>query len=141
MIRSKLQFSNPILKSSYVSINDGFIASHEPSDINNIELPITHEVGYSERDGNSVIVQLKITVGDKSDDYPFIASVEMISQFTWDKALKDTTIDKLLRINAPAHLLSYSRPIISLLTSMTPFPAYDVPFMNFIETTEDNQKM
>lgn len=140
MKKSKLQFSNPILKSSNVSINDGFMDIHEPNELNEIEMPITHEIGYSEKEGNSVFVQFKVTVGKSSDEYPFIASVELISQFTWDKSLKDNTIDKLLKVNAPAHLLSYARPIISLLTSMTPFPPYNLPFMNFLEPIEEEKR-
>lgn len=141
MKKSKLQFSNPILKSSNVSINDGFMDIHEPNELNEIEMPITHEVGYSEKEGNSVFVQLKVTVGENSDEYPFIASVELISQFTWDQSLKDNAIDKLLKVNAPAHLLSYARPIISLLTSMTPFPPYNLPFMNFLEPIEEDKRV
>ena len=52
MKKSKLQFSTPILKSSYISINDAFIASNKPDSLNDIEMTIDHEVGYSERDGN-----------------------------------------------------------------------------------------
>ena len=140
MKKSKLQFSTPILKSSYISINDTFIANNKPDSLNDIEMTIDHEVGYSERDGNSVFVQLRVTVGEESDKYPFVACIEMLAQFTWDKTLKENTIDKLLKINAPAHLLSYARPIISLLTSMTPFPAYNIPFMNLIETAEEDKK-
>ncbi len=140
MRKSKLQFSTPILKSNYIAINDAFIASNKPDSLNEIEMPIDHEVGYSEKDGNSVFVQLRVTVGEENDKYPFVACIEMLAKFTWDESLKESTIDKLLKINAPAHLLSYARPIISLLTSMTPFPAYNIPFMNFIEPAEEDKK-
>ena len=40
-------------------------------------------------------------------------------------------VDKLLNQNAPSLLLSYIRPIVVQITAASPFPTYNIPFMNF----------
>ena len=132
MNKSKLQFSPPILKSSYISINEDFIQNNTPESIAEIDMPIIHNVECSEFEEHSAFVKFLVTVGEENEKYPFIARVEMISQFTWDEDF-DNKAKELLPMNAPALLLSYSRPIISMLTSMTPFPPYYVPFINFVQ--------
>lgn len=136
MEKSKLQFSPPILKSSYLSINDEFIKNNTPESMNNIEIPFKYQIDHSDIEDCSTFVKFTITVGEESDKYPFIAQVEMLSQFSWEKNYTDK-VDNLLEVNAPALLLSYSRPIISMLTSMTPFPPYHIPFLNF--TKQDDE--
>ena len=106
MEKSKLQFSPPILKSSYLSINDEFIKNNTPESMNNIEIPFKYQIDHSDIEDCSTFVKFTITVGEESDKYPFIAQVEMLSQFSWEKDYSDK-VDNLLEINAPALLLSY----------------------------------
>ena len=85
MNKSKLQFSPPILKSSYISINEDFIQNNTPESIAEIDMPIIHNVECSEFEEHSAFVKFMVTVGEENEKYPFIARVEMISQFTWDE--------------------------------------------------------
>ena len=44
MNKSKLQFSPPMLKSSYISINEDFIQNNTPESVAEIDMPIIHNV-------------------------------------------------------------------------------------------------
>lgn len=81
------------------------------------------------------IVELTIKIGKKElkQNIPFYIELVIGSAFTWNDVFDENTLQILLSQNAPALLLSYARPIIHSLTSMTPFPAYNVPFYNFTE--------
>ena len=64
----------------------------------------------------------------------FRASLIHAALFRWNPEKVDAEhSEKLLKQNAPALLLSYLRPTISLITSASPYAAYDIPFMNFTE--------
>lgn len=126
---SAFQFSNPALLKLTFELNDGFNNNGE------IEIEIKNDVEISpgpEKD--SSIVVLKLTIGKKDDSAPFYIYAEECAAFRWDsKVIDDLHKEKLLKQNAPALLLSYLRPTISVITSASPFDAYDIPFMNFTE--------
>ena len=70
----------------------------------------------------------------KDDSSPFFIEAEEAALFRWNPEKVDAEhSEKLLKQNAPALLLSYLRPTISLITSASPYAAYDIPFMNFTE--------
>ena len=83
---------------------------------------------------NSAVVVLNLLIGKKDDSSPFFIEAEEAALFRWNPEKVDAEhSEKLLKQNAPALLLSYLRPTISLITSASPYAAYDIPFMNFTE--------
>lgn len=63
----------------------------------------------------------------------FDAEVTMISQFKWEEGLSKEFIENLLHYNGVALLLSYIRPILSSLSSASPYTTYDLPYINLNE--------
>lgn len=128
---SSFQFRNPSLLKLSFEINSGF----EKKENTTINIGIENQVeigpGIEE---NSAVVILKLTIGRKNDSTPFYIYAEEGAEFMWDSTKVDKQhSDRLLKQNAPALLLSYLRPVISMITSASPFASYNIPFMNFKE--------
>ena len=47
--------------------------------------------------------------------------------------LSDERVESMLKMNAPALLLGYMRPIVAGLTNSSNFATYNLPFINFKE--------
>lgn len=75
------------------------------------------------------IVSLEFKLFEKNTKkFPIWAKVKNQAEFEWEN---DEIAEKLLRTAAPAHLLSYVRPLLSQLTTMSDLPALIIPLMNF----------
>lgn len=125
MKESFFQFRDPQLVNLEFAINEEF--NEEIFTGFSIESEIHN--GIIEKD-KEALVTLRLKIGDKSDKYPFCILVTMSGDFMCDK---EEFFEKLLQTNAPALLLSYARPIISLITAQAGFPSFNLPFMNFTE--------
>ena len=56
-----------------------------------------------------------------------------VAKFKWDSNLQEKNVEIFLNQNAPALLLSYARPIVSMVTNASHYPAYNIPFINFAD--------
>lgn len=74
----------------------------------------------------------------KENNLPFYFEVTMGVNVFWDKECDEAFIDAILKSNVPALILSYVRPIISILTSNSGYPTYNIPFLDFRKN--DNEK-
>ena len=128
---SSFQFSNPSLLKLSFALNNGS-ETKDASQINiSLESHVETQPGPEE---NSAVVVLNLLIGKKDDSSPFFIEAEEAALFRWNPEKVDAEhSEKLLKQNAPALLLSYLRPTISLITSASPYAAYDIPFMNFTE--------
>ncbi|WP_273420160.1 protein-export chaperone SecB [Veillonella caviae] len=134
MKKSRFQFSNPVLKQSAFEISEAFINSYSKDSSKKLTIPIDTEVQQGNIENNSCSIEIILSVGKRNqEDVPFFASVTMMADFKWDEDMSSDEIERFLSINAPAHLVSYARPIISFLTSMSPLPTYHMPFLNLNE--------
>ena len=88
-------------------------------------------------DGKSAIVELTVQLNKNEDmekeDPCFVAEVTMQAVFSWPEELPAEKADVLLNLNAPALLISYARPVLVQLTSASPLPTYNLPFLNMHE--------
>jgi len=125
MKESFFQFSNPQLIDLNFVINEDF----DEELFNGFSIETKVHKGIVETDKEAV-VRLELLIGGIEEDYPFHIKIVMSGKFMCTQ--KDY-FEKLLNTNAPALLLSYARPIISLVTSQAGYPAFDLPFMNFTE--------
>ncbi len=130
MKKSDFKFSNPILLKTEFLLNKKFENDEKIVIGNSFNVSIKRD-----ENDNKAIVELTIKIGKKElkQNIPFYIELVIGSAFTWNDVFDENTLQILLSQNAPALLLSYARPIIHSLTSMTPFPAYNVPFYNFTE--------
>ena len=83
---------------------------------------------------NQALVQVTVQINKKGaeerENAAFVAEVAMQSLFTWDENLDEKQVQSLLENNASALLISYIRPIVSVLTTASPLSVYDIPFIN-----------
>jgi preprotein translocase subunit secB len=132
---SKFQFSNPVLIDLKFSINNDY---HQDSC--QIGTRTTTNIQKSETE-NSAFVTVTMTIGHEGNDVPFMITIAEQARFMWESndefidENEEECIDRLLRQNAPALLIGYIRPIIASITSSSPFPTYNLPFIDLTEKT------
>ena len=80
---------------------------------------------------NEAVVELEIKIGEDSSEFPFFINLIIGAHFKLDGEIQGISFDKLLEINAPTVLLSYARPIISLITTQAGMKPLNLPFLNF----------
>ena len=114
----------------FIEVNENF----ENDNFKGFDLHSETSVQMSD-DELEALVTLHLELGEKGNEYPFYIICDISSEFNWDESIKE--IRKMLSVNAPALLLSYVRPYISLLTSATEYPAFNIPFINFKEENEN----
>lgn len=120
---SFFQFSDPQLTNLKFIVNEDF----DEDLFSGFSIKSEIHNGIIEEEKEAV-VSLKLIIGDKSESYPFHISIVMSANFS---CTKKEFFDKLLKTNAPALLLSYARPVISLITTQAGYPSFNLPFMNF----------
>lgn len=128
MKESKFQFSDPKLRSLHFNVNDNFTQEEYNgfTFTNNVSKAIVKE-------NIEAIVSLELKIGEANECYPFSIELEIYAKFKCDD---EAMFNQLIDTNAPAMLLSYARPIISLITSQSGYPAFNLPFMNFTKDEE-----
>lgn len=127
MRQSKFQFVNPYLEELCFSENANY----------NIEKEVALQNSFNVRidrfeNDDSAKVTLSLEIKNDNDDKPFSLSLRISSIFNWE-GLEEEEVKKMLNYNAPALLLSYMRPIVSSITNFSRFPAYNLPFFNFLD--------
>lgn len=132
MTQSGFQFSNPIISKINYTLHPDF--NNKTGDAISITNSFNTNIPPINKEDRNAVVELNISVGSEdATKEPFHIELTIGAAFKWDKPYDDETIQNLLSINAPALLLSYARPIISAITNMSPYRAYNVPFYNFTE--------
>lgn len=131
MEKSQFQFSNPRLKSIQFITHDEFTKQGKL----NMSIKITAEQKRAENaDGsltNSALVAVTVSIGEKDNSAPFYIEAVEEADFKWNECeLEEQQIEALLSQNAVALLISYLRPIISSLTAASPYPVYNLPYIN-----------
>ena len=131
MNKSNFQFSRPFLRELSFKENEAFKQNNDSRNIvlrNFLSLNIKKDANES-----FALVELALEVkAVNEEEGPFHIKARIAAVFKWDPNMNQQ-IDKMLKINAPALLLSYLRPIVSQSTSYTMFPSYDIPFINFTD--------
>lgn len=127
MKESNFQFTDPCLTSMEFRENRDFSIEKGK------EIEIQTEIGVSNTkiSENEAVVKLKVNLGD--ENAPFYLETIFMAKFKWNSELEDSKVNSFLNQNAPALLLSYARPIISMITNASRFPAYNIPFINFAD--------
>ncbi len=125
---SPFQFTAPLLTESH------FVVHREKRDKDVVNIHLHRNIMKSDTNPLQALVEVKLQLNKIEDkeieDSCFVAEVTMQSAFSWPEELTEQQVKNLLEINAPALLISYIRPIIVQLTSASPMPVYNLPFLN-----------
>jgi preprotein translocase subunit SecB len=101
----------------------------------NIDLEIAYKVLIDRVKGSheATVTFIFTIFKDENDKTKCPFKIETIHEgvFKWAESITDEQANVLLKINAPAVLLSYDRSIISQLTSYSGIPQLIVPLINF----------
>ena len=128
---SSFQFTPPLLTQLQFSVNKGYKGPSEDVDIDiPIELKVSKPDAVECKD-RTAFVALAVTVGARTEQFPYFITVEMGANFRWAETVGDEMAEALLSRNAPALLLGYIRPYIAQITEASPVGAVHIPFMNF----------
>lgn len=133
MINSAFKFKDPVLTNLSFTLNKDFFKSRSEKEACNeviMENGLTVNV-TKEDDKNRAMVELIVKILPKNGAGPFTIEATMYSYFEWDASISDQVADQLTKINAPALLLGYLRPIIANVTNTPITPCYNLPFMDF----------
>lgn len=130
MKASNFQFTDPSLVSMKFCENKDFVVEKGKE----IEIQTELSVSNTEPVGNESVVELRINLGDDGKGAPFCLEAVFAARFRWGSDVEESKANVFLNQNAPALLLSYARPIISMTTNASRFPAYNIPFVNFADT-------
>lgn len=134
MKESQFKFSKPIVEDlKYTLRTDWDI--NKPH--NKTAFNIGVDVGKEDND-NTAIVRLILKID--SEDFPY--NIDMIAgtKVTWDGEVSKKMLDSILNNNIPATLLSYVRPLISVITSYSPYRQLDIPLLDFRSNHENDDK-
>ena len=129
---SSFQFSNPSLLKLSFALNNGF-ETEDASQINiSLESHVETQPGPEE---NSAVVVLNLLIGKKDDSSPFFIEAEEAALFRWNPEKVDAEhSEKLLKQKCTGIIVILFAPNrFLLITSASPYAAYDIPFMNFTE--------
>jgi len=128
--RKDISFNHPTLEEVYFHINEDFI----PSDFigfDNMDYTIKiKELNQEDEKDDKSLVSFHLNIGSKENRYPFEIKVTYKATFEWSNQ-SDIEKNEFLKVNAPAILYSYCRPIISNITGYSGLLPLDLPFYNF----------
>lgn len=127
MKNSVLQFKNPQLTKLIFEINPNYV-------VNNQQINIKKEfkTNIIHLQENEDIVEFTIIIGTNDNTSPFYIEATESAIFKFNGS-DETAKNNLLKCNAPAVLLGYLRPIISTITALSPYSAYNLPLIDFTE--------
>lgn len=132
--RYDIKFEDPKLNKMIFDINDNF-SEEEYDGLNNMKYNLNiKDISTNEQDEteNSSLVIFNLIIGETSSKYPFKVEIEYQSIFHWNET-SDIEKNSFLKINAPAILYSYCRPIISNISNLSKYPSLNIPFYNFTD--------
>ncbi len=131
MRESSFQFKDPYISELNFKENEEF-------DIENFEsLKMNFDISIKKSDSEpKALVTLKMQLGDE-ENCPFQLLVQIGAFFYWNSEFDNELVDDCLNKNAPALLISYVRPIIANVTSVSKYPAFNLPFIDLF--AEENE--
>lgn len=142
MTESNFRFNPPYLTAMDFVINQSY--RREKNEVAPVSLYLQTNVSRNPEDFDAkveLIVKLNHDdIGNSVPDAPFWITVSYSSKFTWEKGIPKEMVERFLRVNAPAVLLSYIRPLVAQITSCSPFPTYNIPFLNLVKMQEEAQE-
>ena len=137
MEKSRFQFTNPILKRLEFTLHDDFSKRGRTEMGINLSANFQRTQNEDQTLANTALVSVTISVGAKDNSTPFYIEAEEEANFKWEENIfTEEQIDALLNHNAVALLISYLRPIIANITAASPYPTYNLPYIDLTSKSE-----
>ena len=136
MKQSTFEFSNPIIDTLSYKINNAFVNNEKLIEMKQSLTVENHKLDQSNNASVRLVIGINIEDEKESIDLkekPFSLSISVKAMFRWGDEFNESDVNNMLKVNAPSLLLSYARPIISMITASSPIGSYNIPFFNFIE--------
>lgn len=131
MEKSSFQFTNPILTGLIFEIHKEFQAQGKINLGINIESNVQQEETSEHSVENKAHVSVVIVIGSKDNESPFYIEAREEANFKWNKdSFDEGQVETLLKQNAVSLLIAYLRPIISQITAASPYPTYNLPYID-----------
>ena len=141
MTESNFRFNPPYLTAMDFIINQSY--QREKNEVVPVALYLQTNVNRNpEAPDAKVELTVKLNhddIGNSVPDAPFWITVSYSSKFAWENVIPEEMVERFLRVNAPTVLLSYIRPLVAQITSSSPFPTYNIPFLNLTKMQEEAQ--
>lgn len=140
MKESNFRFEEPILISVHFDVNGEF--RREKGKAAPMSILASGNTQRSAEKKESILeFILRINYEDEKErkkDAPFWVTAVYAAKFFWDDSIPEETVEQLLDGIAPSLLMSYIRPLVAQLTSLSPFPTYHIPYLNITKISEEN---
>lgn len=135
---SDISFSNPVVTETEFVENTNFKSESKSIEIGT---NIRKDIRYDKENKSVFDVEMTVEVGEKTNKSPFYIKVKMSAQFRLEKdGVSEDQRSLFEKVNAPALLIGYIRPVVSYLTSLSRYPVYHIPFINFTDENKENDK-
>lgn len=134
MKKSQFQFSNPEL----IHINFDLKENINDKVADDFSSIITKTLIKMDENNQNAYVTLSV-VSSKENNLPFFFDVEMGVNISWNEKCESSFVNSILKNNVPALLISYIRPIVSIITSSTGYPAFNIPFLDFRDSDREDK--
>lgn len=92
---------------------------------------------FENNKGAQVVLSIK---ADDAEDFPFVFCIDMSTRVKWEVEVSEDMLESILNKNVPAMLLSYARPIISMITSHSDYKPLDLPFIDMRDLCSDKKE-
>lgn len=134
---SNISFTNPVVTETEFVDNVNFKNESESIEM---ETKISRNFQYDKENKSIVNVEMTVEIGEKTNKVPFYIKVKMSANFKWESdEVGENQRSSFEKVNAPALLIGYIRPVVSYLTSLSKYPAYHIPFINFTDENMENK--
>jgi len=139
MKRSFIDFNKPIITELFYKSNDSFNPNNFEHN-SNVDFKINFDTNVNRHESDPCAwVTLSLIIDDNS--LPFTTKISMRTNVKWDEGSEEDLVEQTLKINVPALLLSYIRPILSQITNYSPFNSIEIPFCDFTESVKQGQEL
>lgn len=131
MKKSAFQFTAPTTTKLEFEINKGFAKGQTVEMRMDISVQIEPNDTDHEIPENTARVSITLVLGEKNDTAPFYVEAVEEAYFRWESdRFTEEERKVLLEKNAVSLLISYLRPIVSGITAASPYPAYNIPYVD-----------
>ncbi|WP_119318639.1 protein-export chaperone SecB [Companilactobacillus formosensis] len=133
MTSKYLQFDNPTVLKFDFQVNDDFDFENDfdSADIGTlVEMPSEEEIDWND----DIPVYLTIFINQENDNVPYTITARIMTLFQVSELLPHSDALQLLQTDGASILLSYLRPMVSMMTSASGFPAMTLPILDFSDS-------
>ena len=136
MKQSIFKFSKPVVEKLNYSMKENCNIAN----LKGKSIPFSFDTKVQIFDNNrgaQVVLSIK---SEDVEDFPFVFCIDMSSRVKWDEEVSETMLDSILNKNVPAMILSYARPIISMITSHSDYKPLDLPFIDMRDSSPNEKE-